>query len=333
MRGAARVALSLPLLLAFRLHATPQQSPLRRTFTAGEARRYRIRLIVRSELEGPDTVKIGAVTYVKTVLHAAEARLAWTVSESVTRSGENGAAEIREQQEVFEPLEILQEPATDDAQAARLAAALRETLSKWASRRSIDFQVAASGAATGIPADAAPQLDESPPPFLTLWLLHALRPTAALPERPVRAGDVWQDPRTIRVAGWTDVRAGETGEWLEGIPLPGNRAALRLHVTQEISGRIDDPAASAASASGAADSRKKPPAPQKTERFFAESLSTIALEDGSVVAASRSARKEIIQMLAPVTGMAEPPRFRATLSVQVEIENCVEARCDAAGNP
>ena len=314
------------------------QSPLRRILTPGDEHRYRVHLTVRSELEGPDTVRIGAVTYVKTVQHAAEARLAWIATESIARPVENGNVEIREQQEAFTPLRITQEPAQDDAMAARLAAALRETLSRWAAPRSVGFQIASNGAASGLPADAAPRFDESPPALFTLWLMHALRPTAALPDRPARAGDVWQEPRTVQVAGWTDVHAGETAEWLEAAPLPANRAALRLHVTQEISGRVDQPApasepvaTSGASSSGPQTPQKK--SSEKTERFFAESLSTIALEDGSVVAASRSARKETIQTLAPVPGLSTPPRFRATLSVQVEIESCVEARCDAAGNP
>jgi len=319
--------------------AFAQDSSLHRSFSASEERRFRIHLTVRSELEGPETVNIGAVTYVKTVQIFAEARLAWTVTESLIALDDSSTAKMREQQEAFSPLLIVRDPDTVDVVADRLAEALRQTLSKWAAGRTVDFRVARDGSATGMPADAAPQLDERPPLLLTPWLVHALRPAAALPHRPVRVGDVWQEPRTVAVAGWTDVHAGETGEWLEAA-MPEERAALRLHVTQEISGRVSEAAPataprageSPAHSAGTAEQHPKAALGERTERFFAESLSTIALEDGSVLSASRSARKEIVQVLAPVPGMVEPPRFRATLSVQVEIESCVEGRCDSGGN-
>ncbi|HMD31209.1 MAG TPA: hypothetical protein VKG84_04810, partial [Candidatus Acidoferrales bacterium] len=230
--------IALVALLASAVRAgQPQQSPLRRAFRAGDERRYRVHLVVRSELEGPETVKIGAVTYVKTAQHAAEARLDWTAVERLIGLDDAATAKMREQQEAFSGLRVIQDPAADDPQSARLADSLRQTLSKWAAERTLDFRVAPNGTAAGLAADAAPQLDELPPPLLTLWLVRALRPTATLPDRPVRPGDVWQEPRTVGVAGWTDVHAGETGEWLEAAGAPAERAAMRLHVTQEISGR------------------------------------------------------------------------------------------------
>ena len=310
---------------------TAQEAPLRRTFTAGEERRYHVRLIVRSELEGPETVKIGAVTYVKTVQRFAEATLGWTAVERVVAGAVEGGATIREQEAAFEAVRVAQEPEEGDAQAARLAAALRETLTQWAATRTLEFHVAANGTAAGLERNTAPLLDELPPPLLTLWLAHALRPTAALPEHAPRPGELWQEPRDVTVAGWTDVHAGETGEWLEAPPTASNRAAMRLHVTQEISGKVNEPPpAQAGGEKAAAPSRNA--TVEKTERFFAESLTTLSLEDGSVLSASRSARKEIVQVLAAVAGMRETPRFRATLSVQVQIESCVEGRCEAAGN-
>jgi len=310
-----------------------QEAPLRRVFTPGDERRYHVRLTVRSELEGPETVKIGAVTYVKTVARFAEARLGWTATARVLTATPESGATIREQQEAFEPLRVVQEPEEGDAQAARLAAALRETLTQWAAARTLEFHAATNGAASELVKVAAPQLDELPPPLLTLWLAHALRPTAALPEHAPRPGDVWQEPRDVKVAGWTDAHAGETGEWLEAPPDAGNRAAMRLHVTQEISGKVSEPTPLPAGASDQmAAAQPRNATVEKAERFFAESLTTLSLEDGSVLSASRSARKEIVQVLAAVAGMREAPRFRATLSVQVQIESCVEGRCEAAGN-
>jgi len=308
-----------------------QDKPLRRTFHAGDEWRYRVHLIVRSEREGPETVEAGAATPGKTVQHWAEARLGWTISERVIRVGADGVAEIQEQLEAFEAPRITQESGADNSQSARLAASLRQTLTAWAKSRALEFRIAADGKAAGLGADAAPQTDEPPPPLLKLWLAHALRPTATLPERPVRPGASWREPRRVHINGWTEVQAGETDEWLDAESKA--RAAVRLHVVQEISGRVAESAGNPSMRAGERkdDEAKKSPS-EKTERFFAESMSTIALDDGRLLAASRSARTEIVQVVPPVGGMAEPPRSRSILSVQVEIENCVEDKCEADGN-
>jgi len=326
-------AVSLAVLLAgilAALGAAAQQQdlPLRRTFAVGDEWRYHVRLIVRSELEGPETLRIGGVTYVKTAQHAAEARVGWTATERVTRLAENRAANMHEEQEAFEALRLRLEPDADDAQAARLGESLRQMVSSWSKSRTLEFRVLANGGSAQLPPEAGPRLDEPPPPLLTLWLAHALRPAAALPERPVRVGEPWQEPRSVQVNGWTDVRAAETGEWLEAAA-PRDYSAMCLHITQEISGRAGSPGTRSADAEGgAANGEANRPEGEKTGSFFAESLSTIGLADGRVLAASRSARKEIIQVLPPVGGMTEAPRFRATLSLQVEIEICVEGRCE-----
>lgn len=310
-----------------------QAKPLRQNFRAGDESRYRVRLVVRSELQSPETVKIGAVTYVKDVQHSAEARLAWIISERVLSVATDGTAKIREQLEDFGPPTHGQQSDPDDAQAAKLATSLGQMLSDWGHGRTLEFRVAANGLASEIAAEGSPKLDESAPPLLTMWLNHALRPQATLPDRPVRPGDSWQEPRRVHITGWMGVRAGETGEWLEAPA--GDRASLRLHVVQEISGRVLDLPAGAAPRAlekDEDDEKTPPPASGKTERFFAESLSTIALDDGRVLAASRSARKEIVQVLPPAEGMPQQPRFRAILSVQVEIEPCVESQCELGGN-
>jgi hypothetical protein len=309
----------------------PQAKPLRRTFRAGDEWRFRVRLVVRREQEAPETVKTGAGASVKVGKHSAEARLGWIATERVTRVGADGGAEIREQLESFEIPQPNRGSDADDAQSARLSAGLRQTLTEWGKSRSFEFRIAADGKSAGLGADAAPQTDEPAPPLLTLWLAHALRPTATLPERPVRAGTSWQEPRQVRIKEWTDVSAGETDEWLDaGSKEP---AAVRLHVVQEISGRVAGAAGkpSGRAGEGANDEAKNPPG-ERTERFFGESSSTIALDDGHLLAASRSARRETVQALSPVAGMAEPARSRATLSVQVEIENCVGKKCEADGN-
>ena len=329
--GTAREGGSVPL----RGPATAEK-PLRRTFRAGDEARYRVRLVVHSELEGPGTVKIGSVTYVKPERHAAESRTSWMATERVVSVAADGSAQIREQLDGFAAPTAAPPAEGADAEAAKLSAAVTHTLTEWARARTLVFRVEANGTSKDVAAEGAPELDESPPHLLNLWLLHALRPQATLPERPVQPGESWQEPRRVHIAGWANVGAGETDEWLEGPA--GDRAAVRLHVVQEISGHILEGGAKAAEREEREEERgesgkgQAAAASARTERFFAESLSTIGLEDGRVLGASRSARKEIVEVLPAVEGLPKPPRFRATLSVQVEIENCMENGCEAGGN-
>jgi len=338
--AAALAAIGLPDAVALRGATKSQQAtrasaekPLRRTFQAGDEARYRVRLTVHSELEGPGTVKIGSVTYVKPERHTGEARITWNATERVTSVAADGSAQMREQLEGFAAPVANPGADADDAESAKLTASLVRMLSEWGHARTLDFKVAANGTSVGIAAEGAPELDESAPHLLNLWLIHALRPQATLPEHPVRPGDSWQEPRQVHIAGWSNPTAGETDEWMEGPP--GDRAAVRLHVVQEISGHVAGSGPKPAPNEGERRGQNADGAAQssgRTERFFAESLSTIALDDGRMLAASRSAQKEIQEILAPVEGLPQPPRFRATLSVQVEIENCVENPCEAGGN-
>ena len=65
--------------------------------------------------------------------------------------------------------------------------------------------------------------------------------------------------------------------------------------------------------------------------FHAESLTTLALLDGRVFSAERSAAREISRTLDAVPGLPDPPRFRARLSVQVQIEDCKDSACRSSG--
>ena len=151
----------------------------------------------------------------------------------------------------------------------------------------------------------APLLDEAAPQLLTPWLLRALRPSVALPARPVRFGESWQEPRAVELPNWSEVRGAESGEWLEAAG--SEEPAARLHVVQEIFGKIQRGAEM--SPEGTAEGR-----------FHGESLATIALSDGRLLAATRSAAREITWLLGPVEGLPERPRFRGRLSVEVRIE-------------
>ena len=113
-------------------------------------------------------------------------------------------------------------------------------------------------------------------------------------------------------APWKGGTAMESGEWLDA---PGHpQAAVRLHTVQQI-------AASLQAAPGEASAEI---------HFHGESLNTIALQDGALISATRSASREQLRVLDAVPGLSEPPRFHATLSLQVEIEQCDDAECESS---
>ena len=291
-----------------------QEKPLPRRFTVGAAASYRIQLIVRSELQGQQAEAIGAKTYVKAFTRAAEDGLAWTATRRIASLGADGSAEIEETLADFEPaLESSGDfSASADEATAKLAAALRKTLETWQGAHTLRCRETRAGNLLELRAEGVPTLGEAPPRVLTLWLLRALRPTAALPDRPVRFGEPWQELRTVDVPPWSDVRASESGEWLDA-PL-GTVPAVRLHIVQQISGSV-------------ASGPEKPPEGASQARFHGEALNTVSLLDSRLLGATRSAAREIIWTLALVEGLPEPPQFRARLSVEVQIEACDETPC------
>ena len=306
-----------------------QAKPLRRTFHPAEEWRYRVRLTVRNELEGLETAQAGAPE--KAVQHSAEVKLSWIISERVAGVAPDGTAQIQEQLEKFGAAAHSQPSDAKDAETVKLAASLDRMASEWAHDRALKFRVKPNGLATDIPTEGAPKLEESGRPLLTPWLNHALRPQATLPARPIRLGESWQEPRRVHMADWTAVQAREKDEWLE--TAAGEHATVRLHVVQEISGRVFEHPAGASARLREKEAGEGPPhGNSRTETFVGDSLSTLALDDGRVLAASRSARRETVRELPPVEGTSQPRRSRATLSLQVEIEPCVEKECEAGSH-
>ena len=301
------------LLLSFTV-AQAQEAPLKRTFTIGASVTYRIRMNVRSEITGQRTEKIGEVTYAVPLARSAECRVSWRATQRILEAAADGGARVEESLDNFEISEA--DTASDrspsgeaDKEAAELARALRETLAGWGVPRIFRYRQHTGGQLFDLPTEGGPLLGEQGAPVLTLWLLRALRPAAVLPARPLRIGDRWQEPRAIALKDWTDVHAVESGEWLDSPRNPD--AVVRLHQEQQISGR-----AAPAQGEGALELH-----------FHAESLHTVSLQDGGLLAATRSGVHELTHVLGPVAGLPEPPRFRATLSAQVEIEECDDPMC------
>jgi len=308
MRGVHILACGLLAAVAFLAGA--QEKPLERRLAVDAAASYRIQLFVRSEIEGQQAEAIGAKTYVKPFTRAADAGLAWTATRRIVSLGGDGSAEIEEALDDFEGL--AEAGAARDGQAVKLAAALRETLVSWRAPRTLRYRENRTGNVFELKAEGVPALDEAPPRVLTLWLLRALRPAAPLSARPVRFGEDWQEPRKVEILPWSEVRASESGEWLEAPP--GTEPAARLHIVQQISGVV-------------ASGPEKPPEGTGQARFHGEALNTVSLLDGRLLAATRSATREITWTLAPVEGLPEPPQFRTRLSIEVQIQTCDETPC------
>jgi hypothetical protein len=290
--------------------AVAQEKPLERSFLAGMSASYRIQLLVRSEIQGQQPVQIGAKTYVKPFLREAHGRLSWRATQHVISVNADGTADI---EEVLDEAESAQASGSSaDEETEKLVKAVREAFEKWGVMRVLRYHETRAGQLTDLSPDGAPPLEEASPPVLTLWLLRALRPGVALPAAPIRFGELWQEPRTAQLPHWADVRGSEAGGWLAATGFP--EPAARLHLVQQLSGTV---------VSGV----EKPPEGTVQARFHAESLNTVSLSDGRLMAATRSATREITWTLPPVKGLREQPEFRGRLSVEVQIEACNDSPC------
>jgi hypothetical protein len=290
--------------------AGAQEKPLSRAFQAGASRSYRVVLRLQTEVRGISTEQIGEKTYARPFVREAEAQASWAARVRVTAVSADGTAEVEEEMGEFQM--AAGPPAENDEASKRLAEALREALTIWTRTRTLRYREAQDGQLNGVEAAGAPPLAEEAPPVLTLWLVHALRPAAKLPNRPVQLGAGWEELRQVNLAPWMNVSGSESGEWLAagagGAPGPS------LHIVQQIRG----------SAAGRGTDGKGMGLPagggQGKATFFAESLVKLSLLDGSVVQARRSASREIVWTLAPVEGLPDPPQFRTRLSATVTIE-------------
>ncbi len=302
--------------------AAAQQEPLERTFTAGAVSSYHITLSVHSGVSGQQPVQIGAKAYVKPFSREVGNALRWTATRRVVAVAADGSAEVEETLEEFagpgDSALIPEEEAAKqlDDETRRLAAALREALAAWKEKRTLRYRETRSGQLLDLKPECAPPLGEAAPPVLTLWLLRALRPAAALPATPIRFAEPWRVPRNAQLTNWAEVRGSESGEWLEA--QQAAEPAVRLHIVQQLSGTV---------VSGA----EKPPEGAARARFHGESLNTVSLTDGRLLAAARSATREITWRLAPVEGLPDPPEFRGSLFVEVVIQACDETPCLSAG--
>lgn len=299
----ACVAASLAALAC--VCAAQQEKPLTRTFASGAREAYRVEVTIRSEVHGISSETIGAKTYVKPIVRAADGTLAWTAVRRIGRIGAGGAAEIEESLEGPAGECLREANAEKDLEALRDA--VRRFCESWSAPRVIHYREGKDGSITDFPKEAAPDFGEDDVLLLSSWSRHAWRPSAILPSLPVRIGERRQQTTNLVLPALKKVEASDTTEWL---PAPGDVPAANLHVVQQIaSGELLIPVAGSPE-----------PAQRHGEKtFFAESLSTLSLLDGSLLDATRSAARETSWTLDPVEGLPDAPKFSSKLSVTVTI--------------
>lgn len=306
----------------------PPQAPLSRSFSPNSSSCHLVRLTLRTELRGHNAVKIGLRHYLEPFTRAAEIELSWIATRRILSITPDGAAEIEESLSDFSrsaPSISFSPPSAEkenqsDPETEKLAASLSSLLDSFSTPVTFRYRESPSGHLGALGAGAAPPLGESSPHVLTLWLLRALRPTATLPDQPLRLNNRWSSPRTATLENWTDISASESGEWLPATSLAANlRDSARLLITQQLSAKI----------SAGPDLA---PEGRSLASFHSESLSTLSLSDARLLSADRTASREIIWLLTPIPlpqspSAANPPQqlqpeFRARLSARVLISLC-----------
>jgi hypothetical protein len=292
--------------------ATPDR-PLERTFSLNGFQQYRIQLRVRIELRGDHPEKIGAKAYVKSFSSGAEEVLRWRASTRVLRLTADHGAELEEVLDNFDLHEgDASAPDSGTDAASALNSALKAGLARWIApgKRTLHYRETRTGEVQGVGAEGVPVLGEAPPPVLTLWLLRSLRPVAALPAQPVVFGARWQVPRVVKLQDWSEIHADESGEWMDAPDSAGQfDSAVRLLTVQQMAGVVHA-------------GKELPPEGTADASFHGESLTTIALGDGRVLAAARSAAREIRWRLLPVDGLDHPPEFHSRLLAEIDIKEC-----------
>jgi hypothetical protein len=318
-----RTTLTIATILLITVSATltrAQSQPILRTFQKNNTVAFRINLRIRTEIEGQKPRPFGTKTFLQPLSTWLEQNISWQATRTITAINSDGSAEIEEKLTNF----LATTTASDETtEAKKLQSDLESALNKWISSKTLQYRETQSGQISNLNVESIPPVDESSPRVLTAWLLRALRPTAALPARPLTLGEHWQEPRVVQFAEWTATAGSEAGEWLA--PPTGVRQhgepTIKLQTTQEITGTVT---------SGA----EKPAEGNATAHFRAESLSTLSLDDLRLMSASRSATRDILWTLAPVEGLEKPPQYRGRLFVEISIQVCDETPCtDSRGNP
>ena len=292
------------VLLSIRV-TVAQQEPLTRTFVPGAEEHYQVTVVIRVETHGISTEKIGEKTYVTPFTHQADGQISWHSIRQISSLKPDGSAAITETVNRFQA--TCEKDANSKSFDAALQNSVRETCANWQNLSQMSYEEEKFGLIRGLP-DSVSEVFGSGSPLLSLWLRRAFRPTVILPKTPLHFGDraahrVEANPSN----GKAKPEGEESMEWLEAA---GDTPAATLHVSQNLSW-IDSPAN---------DGLKKIATTRNPRNlFYADSLNTISLLDGSLLKASRSATHETRDTLDHVSGLPDAPEFGSKLTIIVTI--------------
>ena len=286
-----------------------QQTPFTRHFVAATEEHYQVTLNIKAESHSVTTETIAAQTYVTPVIKAAEITMRWSAIRRVVAVDSDGTAQIEQTNApVGQQCETTsQSPSQADA---KLQASLKAFCLAWARNETMRYSENANGKLIDNKSAALPPLDEDNPQLLSLWLLHAIRPSVIFPALKFEIGKKVQQSFQPVSSLLKNAHGSQTTEWLDA---EGELPATTLHVVQQLSWAADHDAPGAKRDSGAASLAKD-------EAFFADSLTTLSLQDGSVLRASRTASRTTSRHVEPVPGLPQPPDFSSKLTLSVNIE-------------
>ena len=301
-RSSARLAL-LTALSAFAPHpAAAQQKPLTRTFIVGAEERYQVSISIRVETHCIATEKIGEKTYANYFTHEASGQISWRSIRKISSVAPDGTAALTE------TLDHVQASCDGDPAAKTFDSALQKsvqaTCATLQDSAELTYQEEKFGLIRGLP-ESAGNLTGPDSSLLSLWARRAFRPSVIFPKTPLHFGD----RAAHRIENLSPDRGKPEGEesmeWLE---VSGETPAAMLHVSQNLSW-IDSPGKNAATNIATR--------PDPRHLFYADSLNTVSMLDGSLLKASRSATHETRDTLDAVPGLPDAPVFGSKLTITV----------------
>jgi len=300
----ARVVLFLTLSVCASRPIAAQQKPLTRAFIAGTEERYQVTVTIRVETRGISTEKIGDKTYADVFTHEAKGQVNWRSTRKISAVDADGAASLVEKLDRFQP------SCGGDPKAETFDSALQQSVQRacaaWQNLAEFSYQEEPHGLVRGLP-ESADNLIDSGSSLLSLWARHAFRPNVVFPKTPLHFGDRAAHRVENFSPDCTKPEGEESMEWLEA---SGEIPAATLHVSQNLTW-IDSGDRNLAKNVGTR--------PDPRQLFYADSLNTISLLDGSLLKASRSATHETKATLDPVPGFPDAPIFGSKLTITVTI--------------
>ncbi|HLZ13798.1 MAG TPA: hypothetical protein VKP58_14540 [Candidatus Acidoferrum sp.] len=285
--------------------AAAQQKSLTRTFVAGAEERYQVTASIRVETRGVSTEKIGEKTVATFYTHEAQGQIGWRATRQIATVLPDSSAAIAESLDRFE-LSCDGDPGAKNFDAT-LQKSVHDACADWRTDSPMHYEEEKFGLIRGLPA-LANQIAGPDSPLLPLWIRRAFRPSVVLPRTPIDFGA----PTTRKVqpnsGGEGNLKGQEAIEWLTSAD---ETPSAVLHVSQDLEWIDPPPKPGFGSVGGK---------PSARQFFYADSLTTISLLDGSLLKASRSATRETKELLDPEPSLPDPPLFSSKLTITVAIQ-------------